>query len=548
MVPDSRQLTVEQAIARAKKAVRAGDERQALQLYRAILQQQPNHAVAKKACRKLEKAMQRKHAAQAKAINPPQQLIDALIENYYEGEMHAVVDGCTQQLEKFPRSAVLINLQGAALQVLGRLSESIEAFDKAIALQPDFAEAHSNRGNALKDLGDTDEAIASYDRAIRLNPRNAVAYLNRGNACKDDGRLEIAAACYDQAIGIRPDFAEAHRNLSAVKTYQAGDTQIAAMEKLLVGSHTSESDRARFRFALAKAQEDLGDYDAAFQHFDSGNRIRKAELDYKLEDDVRLFARIKELFAESASADAGLSAEPANIRPVFIVGMMRSGTSLVEQILASHSGVYGAGELERFNQLVSDALAKESREDDAQVLSVEMVRRMRQGYVEKLASLNMAKAVVTDKMPANFRWIGFILSAFSEAKIVHVKRDPVATCWSVYKHYFPTDGNGYGYDLQDLAAYYNLYSDLMAFWQVRYPDRIYALSYEKLTESQEEESRRLLEFCELDWEEGVLKFHETQRPVRTQSAAQVRQAMYQGSSNAWRHYEKHLEPLIKGLE
>jgi len=462
--------------------------------------------------------------------------------------MHAVVDGCKQLLEKFPASAVLTNLQGAALQVLGKFRESIVAFDKAIALQPDFAEAHSNRGNALKDLGDTDEAIASYDRAIRLDPRNAVAYLNRGNACKDDGRLETAAACFEQAIGIRPDFAEAHRNLSAVKTYQDGDGQVAAMERLLADSRTSEADRSRLSFALAKAYEDLGDYDAAFGHFETGNRIRKAELDYELGEDERLFARVKELFAEGQSASADLPTEPAGIQPVFIVGMMRSGTSLVEQILASHSAVYGAGELELFNQLASDAMADKQDDKGAPLLSASDFASMREAYSENLASLDVSEAVVTDKMPTNFRWIGFILSAFPEAKIVHVNRDPVATCWSVYKHYFPNDGNGYGYDLEDLAAYYHLYTELMATWQARYPDRIYELSYEKLTEKQEGESRRLLEFCELYWEDRVLRFHETQRPVRTQSAAQVRQAMYQGSSSAWRHYEKHLQPLIKGLE
>jgi tetratricopeptide (TPR) repeat protein len=548
MVPDPRQLSVEQAIARAKKAAKVGNERQALQLYRAVLQTQPNHPVAKKACRKLEKALRRKHVTRSKTVNPPPQSVDAVIALYHSGQMDAVVADCNSLLEKFPRSAVVLNLQGAALQVLGRLTESVSAFDKAISLQPDFAEAHSNRGNALKDLGDIDEAIASYDRAIRLNPQNVVAYLNRGNACKDDGRMEMARACYEQAIKLSPGFAEAHRNLSVIKTYERGDRQIAAMEKLLADSSMSNADKSRIHFALAKASDELGAYDAAFAHYAAGNELRKRELQYDIADDTKLFARIKAMFVDTREDDPGDFPEADGVRPVFVVGMMRSGTSLVEQILASHSEVHGAGELELLNRLVADYVADDNGGSGPRVLAATDVEVLRNAYTDMLQSLGVTETVITDKMPANFRWIGFILAAFPGAKIIHVKRDAIATCWSIFRHYFPTEGHGFGYDLQDLVAYYTLYADLMSFWQERFPGRIYELSYEALTAHQEDESRRLLAYCGLDWESAVLRFHETQRLVRTQSAGQVRQAMYQGSSDAWRHYEKHLEVLIKGLE
>lgn len=548
MVPDSRQLTVEQAIARAKKAAKVGNEQQALQLYRAVLQQQPNHPVAKKACRKLEKSLQRKHVTRSKAVNPPPQSVDAVIALYHDGRMDAVVADCESLLEKFPGSAVVMNLQGAALQMLGKVAEAVSVFDKAISLQPDFSEAHSNRGNALKDLGDIDEAIASYDRAIRLNPQNVVAYLNRGNACKDDGRMEMARACYEQVIKLSPDFAEAHRNLSAIKSFNAGDTQIAAMEKLLADSRTSDADKSRLHFALAKAHDDLGAYDEAFAHYAVGNEIRKQELRYEIDEDARLFARIKAMFADGQGNVADDAAAAGEKHPVFVVGMMRSGTSLVEQILASHSEVHGAGELELLNRLVAGYVADDNGAVEVPGLAATDVAKLRNAYTDMLQSLGVAETVITDKMPANFRWIGFILAAFPGAKIIHVQRDAVATCWSIFRHYFPIDGHGYGYDQQDLAAYYALYADLMSFWRQRFPGSIYELSYEALTENQEDESRRLLEFCGLGWEDAVLSFHETERLVRTQSAGQVRQKMYQGSSQAWRHYEKHLETLIKGLE
>jgi len=548
MVPGTRQLTVEQAIARAKKAAKTGNEQQALQLYRAVLDQQPHHPIAKKACRKLEKTLQRKHVSRSKALDPPSQSVDEVIALYHDGQMDAVVAGCESLLEKFPNSAVVMNLQGAAMQVLGRPADSVSVFDKAIALQPDFAEAHSNRGNALKDLGDIDEAIASYDRAIRLNPQNVVAYLNRGNACKDGGRMEMARACYEQAITLSPGFAEAHRNLSAIKTYEPGDKQVAAMEKLLADPRTGNADKSRISFALAKASHDVGAYDEAFAHFAAGNELRRCELQYDIADDTKLFARIKAMFADAPGDWPDDNIEADSIQPVFVVGMMRSGTSLVEQILASHSKVHGAGELELLNRLVAGHVADNSGADSLPVFGATDAQALRNEYARMLQPLGVAETVIVDKMPANFRWIGFILAAFQDAKIIHVKRDAVATCWSIFRHYFPTEGHGFGYDLQDLVAYYRLYADLMSFWQERFPGRVYELSYEALTESQEQESRRLLRYCGLDWEDAVLRFHETERLVRTQSASQVRQTMYQGSSDAWRHYEKHLDTLIKGLE
>jgi hypothetical protein len=164
-----------------------------------------------------------------------------------------------------------------------------------------------------------------------------------------------------------------------------------------------------------------------------------------------------------------------------------------------------------------------------------------------LEALEVDERIITDKMPLNFRWIGIILSAFPGAKIIHLKRDPMATCWSIYKRYFFVRGNGYAYDLGDLGEYYRLYADLMAFWHEKYPNVIYDVCYERLTENQEEETRRLLEFCNLEWQEECLNFHKTKRLVKTISATQVRREMYRGSSEAWRKFERHLQPLRKAL-
>ena len=185
---------------------------------------------------------------------------------------------------------------------------------------------------------------------------------------------------------------------------------------------------------------------------------------------------------------------------------------------------------------------------DKSKLSLKEINTTHDGYLESLAALNIPENIITDKMSLNFRWIGFILSAFPKARIINLTRDSRATCWSIYKHCFAGKGNGYAYDMDDLVEFYKLYIDLMSFWRERYPNSIYDLCYEDLTENQKQETRRLLEFCGLEWEEQCLDFHITKRAVRTSSFAQVRKRMYKGSSEAWRKYEEHLQPMINGLE
>lgn len=525
----SRPLTIEEALSRAKKAAKQGKNDVAAGLFAAVLQQNPNHPVAKKGLRKLQKVTTRHPAARA---NPSQEQMNELIRLYDSGRIEEAEQGCRRMLQDFPESVLVTNVLGSALQAQGKFEEAVGVFDEAIRLMPGFAEAHSNRGNALKGLRRLEESVASYDKAIELKPELADAWHNRANALKDLGDLDDAIASYERAIRIRPDFAEAHRSLSALKSFAIDDPQIEVMESLLSGSRLQESSRSEICFALAKAQEDLGEYDRSFEFLEQGNRLRKQVLHYGIKEDRRLFDRIKAMSVDTIDS---ASVTPAPVTPLFIVGMMRSGTSLVEQILASHSDVHGAGELEIMNQLIVPMLTSPD------------VRAVREQYLDALSDLDVPEKLITDKMPLNFRWIGIILAALPEAKIIHVKRDPRATCWSIFKHYFPDEGNAYAYDLRDLVEYHALYEDLMAFWREGYGDRIYDLSYEDLTENQEQVTRDLLAYCDLEWQPLCLDFHKTRRAVKTISAAQVRKQMYQGSSEAWRRYERHLQPLIDGL-
>jgi hypothetical protein len=276
--------------------------------------------------------------------------------------------------------------------------------------------------------------------------------------------LEEAVKSFEQALDIKPDYAEAHSNLSAVKRYSADDTQITQMESLLSTDDLSQSDRMCLCFALAKAYEDLGQHDDLFQVLHEGNRLRKQELNYSLNQDKNLLSIIQKSFYSPPSlSEHSKSDAPSTVQPIFIVGMPRSGTTLVEQIIASHHAVYGAGELNYLNNIIGSIINDElTRSPNS--LSKETSLSIRQQYLDSLTKLNAPEKVITDKMPLNFRYIGFIQFAFPEAKIIHLKRDPRATCWSIYKHYFNSKGDGFSYDQNDLAAFYHLYTELMTFW------------------------------------------------------------------------------------
>ena len=434
--------------------------------------------------------------------------------------------------------------RGTALHDLGQWEAAVKSYDKAIQTKPDYAEAYYNRGMALQRLGQVQEAMKSYEKAIQIRPDYVRAYCNRGNALQDLGQLEDAMQSYDKAIQIKPDFAEAYHHLSMQKEFKPDDAQIGIMESLYADSERSEIDHKHLCFALAHVYDDLGENDKSFNRLAEGNRLRKKELNYSIDDDRKLMTRIKGAFPAGKPAFELAPDSMASIQPFFIVGMLRSGTTLVEQILACHSQVHGAGELVFMERLASSIL---SILPDHYKLSQNDIKRVHDGYLEKLTELKVPEKIITDKTPHNFLWIGFILSAFPEAKIIHLNRDPKAICWSIYKRYFSTKGHGYANDLVDLAEFYKLYIDLMAFWRERFPNAIYDLCYEDLTESQEEETRKLLAFCDLQWEKRCLDFHQNTRVVQTMSAAQVRKKMYKGSSEAWKKYAVHLQPLVNGL-
>ena len=537
--------------------------------------------------------------------------VDNVIGLYSSGRIQEAIEEINSLNILYPNVPLLFNILGACYKQLGQLSDAEKMFKNAFSIKPDYAEAHFNYGIVQKDLGRIDAAIESYQNAISILPNYPDAHNNLGNAFKSIGMYAHAIESYEWAVAYKPEFEEAFnnlgvvqcdvglqhlaiknfekayslnsnffealfylgvahkdlgnksvaistfeklleiqshntkllRNLCEVKKFKKSDSKlINKMESLLNSDKINQSELIDLNFALSNVYEDLGDIDTQFKYLSDGNKLRKALLSYSIESSIKLFNTIKDVFDDFPTL-ANNELSQSSLRPIFIVGMPRSGTSLVEQIVASHNEAHGAGELEFSTQIFSSIIANISGDVDKKDLLF-----FREQYLAKLNALKCSKNIITDKMPMNFRYIGLILSAFPEAKIIHLKRDARATCWSIYKNYFDSDGIGYSYDQNDLAQYYGLYSDLMSFWHERFPDQIYDICYEDLTTNQEEETRKLLEYCDLDWDENCLNFHSNKRSVKTASALKVRKKMYQGSSEAWKKYEAHLQPLIKGLK
>ena len=288
--------------------------------------------------------------------------------------------------------------------------------------------------------------------------------------------------------------------------------------------------------------EDQGELGAAFENYMAGGALRQKLLAYDFEREQHFFAKIQNTAPKLKDVAFNTPIETSAHTPIFILGMPRSGTTLVEQIVSSHSEVTGAGELEYVPQFGTKLAAGLTVPDE------DMILRFRKRYFVEVSKKADGRGFVTDKMPQNFIFIALICAAFPEAKVVHVQRDAEATCWSNFKHYFASKSLGYSYNLKDTKKYYELYMDLMHFWYQSYSNRIYNLDYDKLTEDQEPEIRRLIEHLDLNWEDACLEPQNNKRPVKTSSQQQVRQKVYQGSSQAWRKYEPFLDGVFDGLK
>ena len=438
---------------------------------------------------------------------------------------------------------------GIALYALGKIDAAAASYRQALALKRDYAEAHYNLGIALKEQGKLDEAINSFRQALKLKPDYAEARHNLGVTFSELGKLDEAVNCYKKTLSLKPDYVRSYKGLAQIVKYTEVDTIIRAMENLYNKKEKLPvADRIDLGFALGKVYEDLGEYDRSFAFIHEANRLKRGSYSYSGQMDHDLFARIKKTFSPDFFASHKGSGNQDGT-PVFILGMPRSGTSLVEQILASHPLVFGAGELDLLRNTAHNICAGRAGTPFPECmldLNRDAFAEMGSAYVEKIRKYAPDVKYITDKMPNNFLRVGLIKTILPKAKVIHCMRNPMDTCFSIFKTDF-TGPHGYAYDMVELGRYYNLYQDLMAHWEKVLPGFSYSIRYEELVADQRNQTKGLLDFCGLAWDEACLNFHKTARKVRTVSLAQVRQPIYKDSVELWKRYEKQLEPLRNAI-
>jgi len=463
---------------------------------------------------------------------------------------------------------------GGALRSLGRFDEAVVCHLRAVEIQPEFAEAHLLLGDALLDLGQPDEAVASYRRALALKPDFAEAYNSLGIALRQQNLMAEAEAACRQALAINPElvaptvllaqlradlgeFAEAESllrraiaidpqlpeawaGIAALRKMTSSDAGWLAEAQRIAGRQLLPRQEAHLRYAIGKYFDDVGDFEQAFANYRRANELSRR---HGPPHDRQRLTRTFDLIIrrdDRAAMNPARSAAAESSRPAFIVGMPRSGTTLAEQILASHPAVFGGGEI----RFWSKASATHAWSGLGERAHVSLMRRLADDYLRLLEDLSPNALRVVDKMPENFMHLGLIHAAFPHARIIHMRRDPIDTCLSIYFQNFQA-AHSYANDLEDLAHYYTEYLRLMRHWRpILGEDAILDVPYEGLVKDQERWSRRMLEFLGLPWDPACLDFHRTSRAISTFSKWQARQEISNSSVGRWRHYEKFVGPLL----
>lgn len=491
-----------------------------------------------------------------------------------------------EHLKRAPTDVAAIRMLAEVAMRCDRDGDALNLLQRCLELAPNFAAARYHYAILLHRRNDPARALAEIERLLALAPRNpayrnlhavllsrigeygrsgeiyaellteypdnAKAWLSYGHVLKTEGRTDECIAAYRKSISREPTFGEPYWSLANLKTFRFEDSELLAMQARLDEAKLTDADRVHLHFALGKAFEDAGDYRRSFEHYAGGNALHHAGIRYQADLNTSRMRRMKAAFSgEFFRARAGTGCQSAD--PIFIVGMPRAGSTLIEQILSSHSSVEGTDELPEVITMAKElrALAgTESIGSYVEVLSAmdgQALRELGERYLESTRiHRKTARPFFIDKMPNNFLHIGMIRLVLPRARIVDARRHPLACCFSNFKQHYAR-GQRFSYDLTDMGRNYRDYVELMAHFDAVLPGAIHRVFYERMVEDTEGEVRRLLDFCGLPFEPGCLRFFENERPVRTASSEQVRQPIYREGMDHWRHFDAWLGPLKAAL-
>lgn len=449
-----------------------------------------------------------------------------------------------------PDFAIAWSALSVSLKEQGNFEDAVAALQKALSLEPGNADWHSNLGNMLLAWGKEERALAAFDRALALVPDHAGALLSKGHVLKTMGNLDDAISAYRASARLRPDLGEIYWSLANLKTFRFEPEEVEFMQAQLDSGKLTEESELNFCYSLGKYFEDREDYPKAFSYYTRGGAIKRksvrfdpVEFDTQTDRVIEVFT--PEFFEERASFGYP---DPA---PIFIVGLPRSGSTLIEQILSSHSQVDGTAELVDLMTLAHQT--GQNRFDNLKFpeslidIHADSIEDLGKEYIERTLHHRQGAPYFTDKMPNNFPHIGFLHLILPNAKVIDARRHPLDSCFGAFKQLF-AKGQPFSYDLFDLGQYYNCYIRLMEHWDRVLPGKVLRVQYEDNVADHETQARRMIEHCGLEWEDQVLRFYETERAVKTASSEQVRQPIYNKSVNSWKRYETELAELILLLE
>ena len=440
-----------------------------------------------------------------------------------------------------PKFAPLYNNLGNLHRHKKEYNEAEICIKKSIEIESNNPESINNLGNLYQDINRIQDSIDSYIKAINLNSNFFPAHYNLAITYKNIGDFDKSKKHLNKSIELKPLFFPANRTLSQIIIYKENDPHFKLLKKIKEEMESKKNYNSELFFALGKAHDDIKDFKNAFSYYEKGNNIHRKNINFSIETTKKEFDLIKNSFNKNLFKSFNKAFNKDNT-PIFIVGMPRSGTTLVEQILSSHENVFGGDELTLLPDLIEKHLINDiniSRKDE------KTLKNIANEYLKSIKILSNNSKRVTDKLPINFKWIGIINIIFPYAKIIHCTRNPRDNCLSIFKNFFTNRKMNFGFNIDEICKYYNLYLNLMKHWSSQLPNFVYDVNYEKLVANPEVQIRLLLKECDLDWNDACLKFYENKRSVKTVSDSQVRKKMYKTSVESWKNFQVHLEMKFK---
>ena len=461
------------------------------------------------------------------------------------GKFDLSVNIMEEALSKNPNNPFFLNNMGISQHKLKYFKKAEEYFKKGLEAAPKYINILNNLGNLKKDLNLTDEAIHYYLESIKIDDRLPETLLNLANVYNSIGKFEEAKIHFKKVLKINPTYTEAHRLISEITKYKIGDTHFEEMLSEITNQNYSPMQLAHLHFGIGKAYSDMNDYENSFNNYYTANNHLKEIIKYDIKRDIIKFKNIKKFFSNYQK----ISVKKNEKKIIFIVGMPRSGTSLTEQIISSHKDVFGGGELSFLDDIIGKKILKNDKVKDfnnPDLLKL-IFEDSQDEYISQISEFDSSNNTFIDKSPLNFKYIGFIKGIFPNSKIINCNRNPVDICWSNYKNFF-TGSLPFTNDLSDLTEFYNIYNDLINFWNSFLEKKIYNLNYNSLIQNPRNEIQRILKFCQLDWDENCLSHELNTKSIKTASFTQARKPIYKSAIGSSENYQIYLKELIQNIK